>query len=341
MLTFWNNLPKGFFVLAPMEDVTDTVFREVVVRASDSKILKVLVTEFTSTDGMCSPEGFHKVTQRLEVNDSEIDLLRKNKVKLVAQIWGNNPDKFYKSARYLKSLGIYDGIDINMGCPVKKVVKKQTCSALIQYPELARELVEATKEGGQLPVSVKTRIGFKSIATEEWTEQLLIAKPAALALHGRIQKQMSEGLANWEEIGKAVSLREKISPETIIIGNGDILSYQDGLDKQNISNVDGLMVGRGIFKNIHLFNKSQQIVTPLQQLNVLEMHVRLFEATWGNTKNYQILKRFFKVYINGFAGAAHYRNLFMNTNTYLDAYQLIRNLKPEFENIGKIASGAA
>ena len=306
-----------------MEDVTGTVFRELILSISDPSVLKVLFTEFTSTDGLMDHRGFERVSERLITNISEIARLKQDNAKLVAQIWGNNPDKFRQSAELISKMGIFDGIDINMGCPVKKVVKKSTCSALIKMPELAKEIVLATKEGTNLPVSVKTRIGFNEIITEEWVIHLLEVKPAALTIHGRTQKMQSDGQADWNEIKKAVDLRNATCPETVMLGNGDVLSFEDGIEKVKMTGVEGIMVGRGVFQNPWMFKKEIQEVSVDERIRVMELHVKRYERTWGGIKNVNILKRFFKIYTNSFRGAANFRANLMETKSYNDIYRVI------------------
>jgi len=165
---FWHKIKKPTFTLAPMEDVTDTVFREIVLSVSNPDNLHVLFSEFMSTDGFCHEIGRPKVRHRIFINESEKKLLKESGIKLVAQIWGTNPEKFAETARIISEEGEFDGIDINMGCPAKKIVKQGGCSALIAFPEQAKEIIYATQEASSVPVSVKTRIGLKSINTEEW-----------------------------------------------------------------------------------------------------------------------------------------------------------------------------
>jgi tRNA-dihydrouridine synthase len=301
---FWHKQNSPSFSLAPMEDVTDTVFREIVMRNSEEGKLHFLFSEFTSTDGMCHEIGHDKVKHRLQINKSEKELLKAKSVKLIAQIWGKNPEKYYKTAQYIAQETDFDGIDINMGCPVKNVVKSGCCSALIQEPELAKEIILATREGSNLPLSVKTRIGFKEVVTDSWIPHLLGMPIDALIIHGRIQKQMSDGLADWDEIAKAVNLRNQLAPHIKLIGNGDVMSYQDGLDKVNQYGVDGVMVGRGIFKNPWMFSPGITNTDEDIRLKMLLEHTDLYTQTWRGKKNFAILKRFFKIYCKEFHGAA-------------------------------------
>ncbi len=332
MTNFWQQIPKPFMALAPMEDVTDTVFREVIESVSSQEILKVVFTEFTSTDGLCHNVGREKVIDRLHVSATERKLLQQSGTKLVAQIWGSEPENFFKSAQMLSESGQFDGIDINMGCPVKKVVKKKSCSALINFPDLAREIIQATKQGSDLPVSVKTRIGFNEIITEKWMVELLAENPAAITVHGRTQKMLSNGEAMWDEIGKVVQLRNQLNSDTIILGNGDILSYEMAMEKVSEFGVDGVMVGTGIFKNPWLFNENQEFTDIRTRLELLKKHILLFSETW-DCRHFNILKRFFKIYVTGFEGAAEWRNKLMNAGNCIEALQMI-----EIFETGKVRS---
>lgn len=328
---FWTDFKKPIFTLAPMEDVTDTVFREIVLRLSDPSCLHVLFSEFTSTNGLCHVVGGPKVKHRLQVNASERKLLRENGVKIVAQIWGNDPDKFREAAQIICEEGEFDGIDINMGCPVKKIFKQGACSALIGKPELAKELVLATKEVSDIPVSVKTRIGIKEVITEEWIGHLLETKPAVITVHGRIQKQQSEGIADWDEIAKAVKLRDTMGSETQIHGNGDVMTYEEGLEKVKKYGVEGIMVGRGIFGSPWFFNKNLVERSPEERLITLWKHAELYTNTWETEKNFAILKRFFKIYTSGFYGAAHVRAKLMETNSLDDVRAVLESSEYELD----------
>lgn len=323
MESFWQSFDTKFMVLAPMEDVTDTVFREIILSVSSPDILNIVFTEFTSTDGMCDSRGRAKVMERLVVNESERLLLKARNTKLVAQIWGSEPAKFREAARIITDLELFDGIDINMGCPVKKVVKGSSCSALIKYPALAKEIVLATMAGTTLPVSVKTRIGFNEVITEEWIGHLLDTNPAAITVHGRTQKMMSNGEAMWSEIAKAAELRNRRGASTTIVGNGDVTGYHDAMEKANTFGVDGVMVGTGIFKNPWLFNRNTHDITVDERLSLLQNHIELYRNTWNTAKNYNVLKRFYKIYLNGFRGAAELREKMMLAHGYDEALNVL------------------
>jgi tRNA-dihydrouridine synthase len=300
----WNNLPKPFTALAPMEDVTDTVFRQVVSSVGKPDLF---FTEFVSTDGFCS-KARDKMIPRLKFLKSE--------KPIIAQIWGNDPQKFEETAREISKMG-FDGVDINMGCPDKNVVKKGAGGGLIGNYVLAEKIIKATKKGaGKLPVSVKTRIGIKEVVTTDWISFLLKQDLSAIILHGRTVKEMSNIPANWNEIALAVKIRDKINPKTLIIGNGDVKSFSQATEYSKKYGVDGIMIGRGILHNPWVFNPKVDInkVTPKQRLELLEKHIKLFKKTWKNEKNYDILKKFYKAYINDFKGAKSIRIKLMETN---------------------------
>jgi tRNA-dihydrouridine synthase len=240
---------------------------------------------------------------------------------LVAQIWGTNPAHFAEMAQGLKEMG-YQAIDINMGCPAKDVTKKGAGSALIQTPELAAEIIAATKTAG-LPVSVKTRIGYRTKVTEEWLSFLLKQDIVALTVHGRTMKEMSKVPAHWDEIAKAVKLRDKIAPGTLIIGNGDVADRAEGLQRIAETGVDGIMIGRGVFTNVFCFEENPREHSQDELFDLLRMHLDLWEKTWKGEANFHALKRFFKIYVKGFAGASELREQLMNTANIDEARAII------------------
>ncbi len=305
MKSFWKELPRPFTVLAPMDGVTDVVFRQIVTEIGKPD---VLFTEFTMTDGLVS-RAHDKVAERL--------LITADQKPVVAQIWGKNPEHYYQVAKELSESG-FAGIDINMGCPVRAVVGRGSCSALIKNPSLAKEIIEATREGaGDLPVSVKTRIGFEKEALVEWIAFLLEQNLPALTLHLRTVRELSQVPAHWELMPKIVELRNKIAPETVIIGNGDLTSLDDIHEKYKLYGCDGFMIGRGIFSNPWLFNPKIDIerVTIQERIDLFLHHIELFEKQWHGAKHFALLKKFAKTYIQNFPDAANFREKLMETKT--------------------------
>ncbi len=324
--TFWKSSSGPVFALAPMEDVTDTVFREIVLRISEPRHLNILYTEFTNVDGMNHPVGRSKVGQRLIVSETEKQLLDKTGVKLVAQVWGNDPEIFSQVVKEISESQVFDGIDVNMGCPDKNVVKSGSCSALIGKPALAKEILLATMEATNLPVSVKTRTGLREHITESWIGHLLEVNPAAIILHGRTQRQMSDGEADWAQIGLAANLRNQTKSQTAIIGNGDIYTYEKGREFSEKYGLDGIMVGRGIFHNPWFFASQQQTKTRQEKIELMINHINLFRHQWEGKKNLYTIKRYLKIYANGFEGAVRFRGRLMQCKTYDDLLSLADTL---------------
>lgn len=312
MNTLWQQLSTPFFALAPMEDVTDTVFRRVMNKCGRPT---VSFTEFTNVEGMYS-KGKNIVSQRLFFTHEEHPL--------IAQIWGKNPEFYYQAASDIKKMG-YDGIDINMGCPQKNITNNGCCSALMLNRQLATEIIKATQEGAKgLPVSVKTRIGFNTIDTESWISFLLSHDLDALTVHGRTSKEQSLVPCHWDEIGKAVDIKTSMGKQTVIVGNGDIESIDQAMACVNTYHVDGVMIGRGIFKNPYLFAGRERASVKKQELIELAIyHVTLFDTVWNGKKPYAILKKYFKIYIQGFDGASELREQLMQTETILEGLTLL------------------
>lgn len=317
MKNFWQELPRPIMILAPMEDVTDTVFRRIVASCGRPD---VYFTEFTSVDGLFS-QGHDQVAKRLKYTEEERPL--------VAQIWGTKPENFYKAAQELVEMG-FDGIDLNMGCPEKRVVKQGACSALIKNPGLAKEIIQATKEGAKsrIPLSVKTRIGFHEIATEEWTGFLLDQGLDALTVHARTVKEMSDVPAHWEKVGKVVKLRNNSGYKTLIIGNGDIKSLREAEEKIALTGADGVMIGRGIFHDPWLFNKERHgdEISFQEKVDKLIEHMSLFESTWGKQKPFHIMKKFIKCYITVTPGASELRSRLMTCSSQEEITSILRSL---------------
>jgi nifR3 family TIM-barrel protein len=298
---FWGQLNKPFFALAPMADVTDTVFRQIIVKYGRPD---VLWTEFVSCDGLCSA-GREALLRDLQYAPQERPI--------VAQIFGATPSHFYETAKLVAELG-FDGVDINMGCPEKSIVKSGSCSALINEPTLAQEIIIATKEGaGDIPVSVKTRLGFSKDTLEEWLPVLLEMKPATITIHGRTRKEMSKHPAKWNRIKDAVDMARGTG--TLIIGNGDVTDLDDARKKADETGVDGVMLGRAIFGNPWLFNREGKVPTLEEKLKAMVEHTRLFEHTWGDTKSFELMKKHYKAYVNGFDGAKFLRMKLMECHS--------------------------
>ncbi len=313
---FWRELPRPFFILAPMEEVTDVVFRHVVSEAARPD---VFFTEFTNSESYCHPEGIKSVKGRLTFTEDE--------QPLVAHIWGDNPENFRKMSIGMAEMG-FQGIDINMGCPVPNVTQNGKGSGLILRPDVAAELIQAAKAGG-LPVSVKTRLGFTEVDEwKEWLKHILKQDIVNLSIHLRTRKEMSKVDAHWELIPEIKKLRDEVAPDTLLTINGDIPDRQTGLKLAEQYGVDGVMIGRGIFHNPFAFEKEPKDHSSKELLGLLRLHLDLYDKySHLELRPFTALHRFFKIYVKGFRGASELRNQLMSTKStdqvraLLDTYE--------------------
>ena len=299
---FWKKLNKPFFVLAPMADVTDTAFRRIITKYGKPD---VLWTEFVSADGLCSPG------RKVLIRDLEFTRAEK---PIVAQLFSSKPEKMREAAALCQKLGFH-GIDINMGCPDKSIEKQGCGAGMIKTPEIARAIIRAAKEGApKLPISVKTRIGYNKNEIATWIPVILSEGVAALTVHCRTRKEMSNVPARWEHIREVTALRDSIAPDTLIIGNGDIKDIADGREKAAEFGADGVMLGRAIFGNPWLFaplhakpGKTVALPTTEEKLKVLVEHTKLYEKLLGDIKSFAIMKKHYKAYVHGFDNAKELR----------------------------------
>jgi nifR3 family TIM-barrel protein len=315
MKSFWTDLHKPFFVLAPMADVTDPAYRKLI---SETHMPDVMWTEFVAADGI-----YHTREKKM-MADEENPLMRdfqfsEGEHPIVAQIFGSNPETVAYTSELIAKLG-FDGVDINMGCPDKSIEKQGSGSAMIKTPKIAQEIIKAAREGsvrgkeGGLPVSVKTRIGYNTEIMDEWLPALLETKIDALTVHLRTRKEMSLVPAHWDLMKKAVEIRNRISPETLILGNGDVKDLADAKQKAEETGADGIMLGRAIFGNPWLFSGRDVETIPMQEkLTALLTLARYFDELRPQ-KSFHILKKHVKVFVSGFDGAAELRAKLMDAS---------------------------
>lgn len=332
---------KPFFVIAPMADVTDVAFRELIAKYSRTGELgggpDMFWTEFVSANGLASA-GREAL---------KIDLLyTENQRPIVAQLFSADPENMRLAAKLAAELG-FDGVDINMGCPDKTIEKQGAGASMIKTPEIAKQVIAAAKDGIQdagkdIPVSVKTRVGYNEVQINTWIKMLLEQDIAALSVHVRTRKELSLVSADWSRLIEVMKLRDSIAPSTVIIGNGDVVSHADGIEKACMTGADGVMVGRALFGNPWFFDETRAIQTKLpkrrfaflrkipilrhlsytvrgsaqssakpitisERLSVMVEHAELFEQYLGETKSFSIMKKHFKAYCTGFAGAKELR----------------------------------
>lgn len=295
-----------------MADVTDAAFRRIINKYGKPD---VFWTEFVSADGLAlaPEEGRRKLLKDLEFTPEE--------KPIVAQFFTSKPENMEKAARLAKELG-FDGVDINMGCPDRTIEKQLAGAALMKNPKLAREIIQAAKKGAiDLPVSVKTRVGFNKVELETWLPEILNEKPALVTIHARTRKEMSKVPARWEHVKEAVSIRNEISRETLIFGNGDVKDLNEAKLKIKETGADGVMLGRAIFGNPWLF--SERVPNIDEKLKVLIEHTKLFEELLGRIKNFSIMKKHYKAYVKDFDGAGDLRARLMETTSAQEVESLV------------------
>lgn len=326
----WKQLrtknPEGLLVLAPMADVTDIAFRQVIARHSHPDLL---YTEFVSADGLSHPDGRNRLLKDLEFNTNE--------GPLIAQIFSGDVHNIEQAARDVQRLG-YDGVDINTGCPKRNITKQLCGSELIKKEnrELAGELIAAVKRGApKLDLAVKTRLGWNEIDMS-WIQFLLEQNIDVLTIHLRTRKEMSKVPAHWELMTEIREMRDKIAPNTLILGNGDIKTSQEAKELIKEHGIDGVMIGRGIFTNPMFFDNDMEL-SKQERIELFLEHLELFEQAFGPTshnirkygkrpKSFYLMKKFLKVYINGFEGAKELRHELMQINDPGDLAEKVAGL---------------
>lgn len=352
-MNFWQELPKPLMVVAPMADVTDAPFRRMIAKYSahtraDGSVggPDVMWTEFVAADGLmrATPEGREKLMADLIYVEEERPV--------VAQLFSSNPEYMEAGARLAAELG-FDGVDLNMGCPSATIEKQGCGAAMIKNPAHAREVIKAAKRGaGDIPVSVKTRLGYNEDEVDTWIPQILAEEPAVLTIHARTRKEMSKVPAKWDRVARVVELRDGLKSDTLIIGNGDATSLADGQARLAESGADGVMFGRALFGNPWFFHPGRRLPHTLkalptsgvnrgdlieldtsdtsieyisleERLNVLVEHTKLF-ADILHFKSFNIMKKHYKGYVNGFPGAAQLRALLMEQNTPQGVEQVVQ-----------------
>ncbi len=331
---FWQKLidekitqGKTLHVVAPMADVTDVAFRTMIAKYSrmkeDGGGPDVMWTEFVSANGLCSP-GREVLKRDLEFSDIERPI--------VAQLFTAEPDKMREAAKLCRELG-FDGIDINMGCPDKSIEKQRAGASHMRDWRNAQKVIRAAQEGaGDIPVSVKTRIGYNKVEFKEWLPKILECNIPVLTVHLRTRKEMSKVDAHWELMPEVVKLVRDITGEikdggTIVIGNGDIVSLEDGNEKARVTGCGGVMIGRGIFGTPWFFDQTtdKNGKTTEERLKILIEHTKLFEDKLGDIKNFAIMKKHYKAYVHGFDGAKELRVELMECENSKEIEEVINN----------------
>ncbi|XKT74197.1 MAG: tRNA dihydrouridine synthase [Patescibacteria group bacterium UBA2163] len=322
MQSFWNSLSKPIMVLAPMADVTDVAFRRVIAKYGRPD---VIWTEFVSADGLAlaPDEGRAKLMKDLEYSEAERPI--------VAQFFTATPKHMESAAALARELG-FDGVDINMGCPDRSIEKQGSGAAHIKSAEHAKEIIYAAQAGAKdIPVSVKTRLGYNKDELDTWLPHLFETKPAVLTMHARTRKEMSKVPARWERVAEVVAVRDRLAPDTLVLGNGDVVDLADAREKVAESGADGAMLGRAIFGNPWLFSnvgRPTSNISLKERLEVMVEHTKLFEELLPH-KNFAIMKKHYKAYVSNFDGAADLRAKLMETKTAAEVASIVDNFLAE------------
>lgn len=337
---FWKNLKKPIIALSPMDGVTDAPFRSITAKYGKPS---VMLTEFTSVEGMCA--GALKTLVAFLYEEKERPI--------VAQLFGASPEAFYKATFAICELG-FDGVDINMGCPAKSVAARGAGATLILSPEIAKEIVRKTHqacadwaegrtmedvglhkntiawvlqnrhgiaEKRVLPVSIKTRIGYDSVTIEEWVKHLLEVEPVNISIHGRTLKQMYSGKADWEAIARAAAIIHQT--ETTVLGNGDVQNLQEAHEKIAQYGVDGVLLGRAAFGNPWIFNGTTS--TTEERFQVAKEHTLVHEKIFGQTW-FMPMRKHLSWYAKGFPGAAEVRQKLMTATSANDVDKILNSV---------------
>lgn len=325
-MNFWKTLPRPILVAAPLANVTDAPFRKHLLEYSRPS---VLWTEFVSADGLCHPKGREALLADLAYDKAEHPI--------VAQLFTASPEKMRSAAKLAAELG-FDGVDINMGCPDKNIMKQGAGASCMQDPENARALIRAAKEGVQqagknIPVSVKTRLGFNEDNLEEWLPALLAEEPAVVTLHARTKKEMSKVPAKWERIKRAVEIRNELKSDTLIIGNGDVQSLKDAKEKIKQSGADGAMLGRALLGNPWIFDETKKEVTVEEKLDAALEHTKMFLDFWQQKKSFELMKKFYRAYINNFPLAKELRAEMMEKKSFEEIKGVVEKFKKNHPEI--------
>jgi nifR3 family TIM-barrel protein len=311
MTNFWQKLKKPIFVLAPMANVTDAAFRRVISKYGKPD---VIWTEFVSANGLVSP-GREVLKMDLRFTEEERPI--------VAQLFSADPEKMEQAAKLVQEMG-FDGLDINMGCPDKTIEKQGAGAAHIKNPQLAKEVIRAAKRGApNIPVSVKTRVGYNKNEIETWIPELLKEDLAVLTIHARTRKEMSKVPAHWIDVKRVVEIRNEMKVDTLIFGNGDVNNLKEAMARVEETGCDGVMIGRGIFGNPWLWSEHEP--TTKEKLLVLVEHTKLFEELMTGVKSFALMKKHYKAYVNGFDGAKELREKLMDAENAGGVEEIIKN----------------
>lgn len=299
----WKKIDHPFFVLAPMAGITDLVFRRVIQKCGRPEIF---FTEFVSAHGLCS-EGKKELLKTLAFDQDE--------QPIIAQLFGSDPKMMADSAQLVESLG-FSGVDLNMGCPDRAVIAQGAGSALIRNPALAQEIITTVQAAVKnIPVSVKTRIGFSSVKeSDQWIDTLLETNLDALTIHARTVKELYQPVTHWEVVKTAVEKSK--NKNTVIIGNGGIRSRFEGEKKMEETGCQGIMIGQKVLTNPWIFEPAEKEHGWQERLELLRTHAELYRAQYPDPRSLSPFKKFIAGYLSGETGARKIRSRLILSKTW-------------------------
>ena len=299
-----------------MAGITDYVLRSLVRRYSHSALL---TTEMISSEFLAQVKGG--------------DIIKRNPdhSPVSYQISGHKPYLMRAAAEYLTPLA--DTIDINMGCPVNKVVKGQDGCALMRNPELAADIVKAVKDGTDKPVSVKFRLGytFDELNFVEFGQQMQEAGADFITIHGRTRSQLYSGNADWKMIRK---LKENV--DVPVFANGDVTSIDTAIQCIEQSGADGVAVGRAsmgdptlIARIEHYFSKGEKLPEPSidEKIQMLKDHLDGEIELRGERVGIKFFRKFYPYYIAGIQNAAKIRSVLVREENYENILRTLKEIK--------------
>jgi len=302
---FCGITPRNRYFLAPMAGITDSAFRTVCTEFGAA----VTYTEMVSAKALVYQDK--KTCTLLQTEDDHRPC--------IAQIFGSEPEVMAQAAQKVVDICHPLAIDINMGCPVPKIVSNGEGSALMKNPELAEEIIREVAKAAHVPVTVKMRLGFEpgSEAYLELGERAQRAGAAMITLHARTRSQYYEGHADWSAIKR---LKERVSIP--VVGNGDITCWQDAMRMIEETGCDGVAVGRAAQGNPWIFEqikdgmagKPVRVIPASEKLSVLLRHAHMLAALKGESVAVREMRRHVVCYVRGMRDAAKLR---MQVNSIL------------------------
>ena len=310
-----DKLPEFTVALSPMDDITTKEYRDICKQFGSD----VLFTEFVSSDALI--RDVEKSYQKISFSENE--------PPVGIQIFGNNEQSLVEAAQRVEQLNP-DFIDINWGCPMKKIASKGSGSGILADIDKMLYLTRAVVRSVKIPVSVKTRLGYDthSVAVTDFCEALQDCGIQLLSIHGRYKQQMYNGSADWTMIGQVKNNPRMYIP---VFGNGDIDSAQKMLEYKNRYGIDGILIGRGAIGKPYIFKQCHQILdkVPLfeptlqQKADICKRHFLAMIPNHGEFRSIVIMKKFYSKYFSSVNNFKPYKMRLMEAKTKNEVVALL------------------